>query len=692
MNFLHSNELMHESSPYLLQHAHNPVDWHPWSMEVLETAKKLDKPILVSIGYSACHWCHVMERESFENIEVAEFMNANFINIKIDREERPDLDHIYMEAVQMLNGNGGWPLNVFLTPDGRPFYGGTYFPPKPAFNRPSWLDVLYFISDIWKTRRADVENQANQLISHIGSADKNFISSKFEINIDSSREMLFGVCREIRDNILKSADLEFGGFGNAPKFPQFFCISYLLEYSHFCKDDEALKHAIFSIDSMLNGGIYDQLGGGLARYSTDKEWLVPHFEKMLYDNALLIAVLSETYQITGDSKYKHSIDKTLEFCLNELKHPEGGFFSAIDADSEGEEGKYYVWDIEEIKEALKDDSNVFCDWYGITVEGNWEGKNILHLGKSKTEFVLKHDIALADFENLLKRCELKLLTHRKNRIRPQTDDKILLGWNALMLSALCKASVATSNEAYLSEAKSLFEFIEASFTRQSLELYHDYKNNKAKNHAFLDDYAFLIDACIQLHEITGDWSFLFKAKAFTEYVVSNFSIDGSPFFSYTSAKQQDVVVRKIEIYDSAIPSGNSVMAKNLHYLSLVFEDRIWENLVYKMLGSLTESIRKDPSSFGLWSALFLTRSIGTIEVVVTGLDYAKHIWEFKKLFLPNGIILGSSENKEIPLLIGKKIEKKALIYVCKDKVCSEPFDCADTAVDFIKKNNFFNIL
>ncbi|HSC37028.1 MAG TPA: thioredoxin domain-containing protein, partial [Chitinophagaceae bacterium] len=370
----HTNRLIHETSPYLLQHAHNPVDWYPWGAEALQQAQQQNKPILVSIGYSACHWCHVMERESFENEATARLMNEQFVNIKIDREERPDLDHIYMDAVQAMSGSGGWPLNVFLTPDAKPFYGGTYFPPQRLYNRPSWTEVLQGVAQAFNERRDEITAQAEQLTTHLLQSNAFGLDSVVGEPVFDKK-----ILPDITAAILKTADREDGGFGHAPKFPQTGCIQYLLRYYHFFKDEAALQQALLSLDKMLYGGIYDQAGGGFARYATDTKWLVPHFEKMLYDNALLLGVLSEAFQVTHLPQYRRVIEETMAFAERELLSPEGGFYAALDADSEGEEGKFYVWQKAEIDALLGEDAAVFCAYYDVSGAGNWEEKNILHV-------------------------------------------------------------------------------------------------------------------------------------------------------------------------------------------------------------------------------------------------------------------------------------------------------------------------
>jgi len=387
-----TNDLIHESSPYLHQHAHNPVNWMPWSEKALNLAQEMDKPILVSIGYAACHWCHVMERESFEDENIAKFMNENFVNIKIDREERPDLDHIYMEAVQVISGSGGWPLNVFLNSNGKPFYGGTYFPPTKAYNRSTWMEVLSFIHNLWHNNRSLVENQVNQLMNHLNQLG---IPYKSSIILNQTSEIFSReLCETINKKLMTNADTENGGFGSAPKFPQTFSIAYLLGFGYFLNDEASTNHAVKSLDALLNGGIYDHLNGGLARYSTDNKWLAPHFEKMLYDNALFIDVLCDAYKITKNKKYQIAIEKTIDFCLNELGGENGGFYAAIDADSEGEEGKFYVWSQREIETILGHDAALVSKYYGGLKEGNWEGKNILHISKSSEIFAEENGLSL----------------------------------------------------------------------------------------------------------------------------------------------------------------------------------------------------------------------------------------------------------------------------------------------------------
>ncbi|CAN5668993.1 thioredoxin domain-containing protein [soil metagenome] len=667
-----TNRLVNETSPYLLQHAHNPVEWFPWGEEALQKARNEDKPILVSIGYSACHWCHVMERESFEDEVTAEIMNKYFVNIKIDREERPDLDHVYMDAVQAMTGSGGWPLNVFLTPDAKPFYGGTYFPPVRAFNRMSWKETLYSINESYRNKREEIESQAENLTQHIVNANS-FGISKPE-NEKNNSFFTKDDLDLIAKNLLQSADKEWGGFGRAPKFPQTFSIQYLLRHYHFTKDEAALQQALLSLDKMIQGGIYDHLGGGFARYSTDAEWLAPHFEKMLYDNALLVGVLAEAYQLTGNEKYAAVIKKTLGFVSNELSSPEGGFYSALDADSEGVEGKYYVWSKAEIDTILGEDANVFSQVYNISDIGNWEHTNILWLPEPIEMCAVKLGSKEVMLNENLKRCREKLLLERQKRIRPGLDDKMLLSWNALMLTACCKAYAATGEAPYLDMARMNIKFIELNFKDDEEGWHHTWKENRSKFPAFLDDLAFLAQAYIHLQEITGEQHYLLAAHKIIENVLLVFSDEDNIFFYYTPSFQQDIIVRKKEIYDGAVPSGNAVMALNMLYLAIIFDKPQWRSRVEKMLLSLDKVIVRYPGSFGFWAGLVQYILAGINEIAVLGQLAPELTKELNRGFIPNKIIQSSVKlAKGFPLFEGKSItENETNIYLCRDYVCNKP--------------------
>ncbi len=647
------------------------MDWYPWGEEALLRAKAEDKPILVSIGYAACHWCHVLERESFENDATAAFMNDHFINIKIDREERPDLDHIYMDAVQAMSGSGGWPLNVFLTPDQLPFYGGTYFPPERMHNRPSWLEVLDGVSKGYKEKKEAIFSQAATLKAHLVKSNSFGI-----LNADKTVQDQFleeESLNTIAQKILEQADTTDGGFGNAPKFPQTYCILFLLRHYHFTKEQASLNQALLSIDKMIQGGIYDQVGGGFARYSTDAQWLAPHFEKMLYDNALLIMVLSEAYQLTQNNQYQLVIEQTLQFIQRELTHKSFGFYSALDADSEGVEGKFYTWTFEELHTVLGDDADFFCAFYQIEKNGNWpEGKheqvptNILWISQYPSDQELEK----------INSCKEKLLAKRATRIRPLLDDKFLLGWNALMITAYSKAYAALGNQEYLVIAKNTIHFLEEKFTIDSNRgWHHTYKNEKAKIPAFLDDYAYLIQAYIQLQEITGDSQYLIKAKSLTEWVITHFSEETTGFFFYTPDFQSDIIIRKKEVYDGATPSGNAIMATNLHYLSVVFDQPLWQKRAVDLITSLEKAILKHPTSFACWATLLQTTTMGYKEIVVTGQQALIYLNPINKAYIPNKIVQASETNLAIfPLLSGKEFTKEAvLFYLCKNYTCGPAF-------------------
>ena len=677
MDHLHTNKLAFETSPYLLQHAHNPVNWYPWDSEALELAKREDKPILVSIGYSACHWCHVMERESFENEETAAIMNDNFINIKIDREERPDIDHIYMDAVQAMTGSGGWPLNVFLLPDGRPFFGGTYFPPVPAYNRSSWPQTLLAVKQAFVERRTEIESQADNLTDHIKSNNE-LGGIAVAQNISSTKESL----NQLAENALKQGDTQWGGFGRAPKFPQTFTITFLLRHYYFTTDQRCLNHALLSIDKMILGGIYDQLGGGFARYSTDEKWLAPHFEKMLYDNALLISVLSEGYQITKNELYATTIRQTVAWLQLEMMSEEGGFLSALDADSEGVEGKFYTWSKSEIDEHLGEDSNLYCKYYDISEEGNWEHTNILWITRPFSDFVSE----LAELEKgnvqelertikeLIDRSNKKLLVVRNCRVRPGTDDKILLSWNALMITALCKAYAALNDEIFKELAIKNIQFLETKLKDAGSEGWsHTYKNGIAKVGAFLEDYVFLVQAYIHLQEITGQSAYLFKAKTLTQFIIQNFKEEAEDFFYFTHKNQTDVIVRKKEVYDGATPSGNSVMAVNLLYLAKIFNETDWSSLAEKMISRLEKSIIKHPTSFGVWASGLQWLVEPVSEIALIGENSTVALNEVLKVYHPNKVIQASSiPNDNYPLLSQKTPSDRLQIYLCRDYACLQP--------------------
>lgn len=671
----HTNRLAQETSPYLLQHAHNPVNWYPWGDEALGKAKAEDKPILISIGYSSCHWCHVMERESFENETTAEIMNRHFINIKIDREERPDLDHIYMDAVQAMAGNGGWPLNVFLTPNLKPFYGGTYYPPVKMYNRASWKDVLYGVADAFKNKRSEIEEQSNSLVAHLQNANSFGTDTILKIALPVEELFSANATDELFEAIMKQADRQWGGFGNAPKFPQSFVIRYLLQHYHFTQNQEALTQACLCLDKMIEGGIYDQAGGGFARYSTDTEWLAPHFEKMLYDNALLVIAMSEAYQITKKEIYKTTIANTLAFVEREMTSPEFGFYSALDADTEGVEGKYYTWQKNEVDDILKEDAELFCSFYDVSEKGNWEEVNILHIKMKATAFCKERNLDIDPFLSKMKNCLSLLLKKRNERVPPLLDDKIILSWNALMNIAYSKAYAATGIEAYREMSIKNMNFLKIAFQQTSTkEWQHVYKNGAAKYNAFLDDYAFLIQALTSLQHITSNTDYLLQAKQLTETVIKLFEETETGYFFYTPANAQNIVIRKKEVYDGAIPSGNSVMAINLHYLGVVFNKQEWVQQSIQILGSLQQAVIRYPVSFGVWAGFLYNLKIGYKELAIVGEGYENARDQVISLYIPNMVLQANETGIDtFPLLRSKTpLVETPIFYLCTNYACAAP--------------------
>ena len=681
-----ANQLIHETSPYLLQHAYNPVEWYAWKPEAFEKAKNENLPILVSIGYSTCHWCHVMERESFEDSVIASFMNQHFVNIKVDREERPDVDQIYMEACQAINGSGGWPLNCFLTPDGRPFYAGTYFPPNPAYRRPSWLQVLQNISQAFQQKRTTIEEQADRLTDYIRRSDTTLLSTTIQGDGTPSvfnKEMI----RALFENLEKGFDKINGGFGGAPKFPGTMALRFLLDYQYHTQEAKALEHLERSLDQMIRGGIYDQIGGGFARYATDSKWLVPHFEKMLYDNALLIGLLSDAYRATKKDLYKETIEECLDFIEREMTSEEGGFYTALDADSEGVEGKFYVWQKDEIEEVLKDSANVFCAFYGVNAEGNWEGTNILWREESMADFAVANGLDVVELRKQLRTGRAALLQKRAERIRPGLDDKILLGWNALQCSAYAKAYRGLQLESYRAAALKNIHFLLSNFKQDDeLLLYHGYKDGIRQYTAFLDDYAYLIEALLNVYRITFDEQWLQKAIAYSDFVIAQFYDPASQLFFYTIADQKDILLRRKEVYDSATPSGNSTMAHCLYQLAIITDNNQYRDIVTKMLDQIEASVLKYPSSFGRWARAILYQLYPIYEIAVVGKAFEKTTMEINKKYLGGSILMASEKpDAHFPLLKDKQLTKDTYIYVCQDYACQLPVSSIEAFDRLIEK-------
>ncbi len=667
------NRLQYETSPYLLQHANNPVDWYAWKEEAFAAAKREDKPILVSIGYSTCHWCHVMEHESFEDQETADFMNAFFINIKVDREERPDVDQIYMEACQLITGNGGWPLNCFLLPDKTPFFAGTYFPPDPKHGRPSWLQVLNNMFRAYRDRRETVEKQAKRLMDTIRSGRQQFQAVEL---LEQTNEQVFNpvLIQNIFHKLKDQFDQLNGGFGGAPKFPGSMNLSYLLDYYHYTNDQLAADHVHFTLQKMIGGGIYDQLGGGFARYSVDNAWLIPHFEKMLYDNALMIGVIADAHKQQPNTLYIHAIKQSLAFVDRELSSPDGGFYSALDADSEGEEGTYYVWSQKEIEELLGVEAALFSDFYGTSTKGNWEGKNILWQAKPLKEVAESYKLSESELEERLAKSRKILFDYRDKRIRPGLDDKHLLHWNALMITAYCKAYKALGDEQYKERALKAIDFVQKNFVRENGSLWHTYKEGKAQYDAFLDDYAFWIAALLEAYTITFDLNFIDQSTTYLDFVITHFFDETDNLFYFTSAQQKDIPLRRKELFDNALPSGNSTMALNLHQLSIIKDNKEWATMAEKMLKPMTESVGRYPGAFGRWVKGMIYQTYSSNEVAIIGENAKTMAMEIQKSFFPNTIIMAheSGDIEAYPLLKGRKAEKETLIFVCRNYQCQLP--------------------
>lgn len=677
-----TNQLIGETSPYLLQHAHNPVNWYPWGEKALTLARERDLPILVSIGYSACHWCHVMERESFEDPGTAEIMNRLFINIKIDREERPDLDHIYMEAVQVISGSGGWPLNVFLTPDAKPFYGGTYFPPQPAYNRPSWKDVLLSLGRAWKERKAEIVQQADELTGHITRSHRLF-TQKIPLVPDAVSEKDAG--KTIAQALLDSADTREGGFGQPPKFPQFALIRFLLAYGHYKKQENALHHAHLSLLKIIRGGIFDQVGGGMARYSVDAFWLVPHFEKMLYDNALLLQILAEAFQENQDEEYKRTAYKTIEWLEREMKGKNGGFISALDADSEGEEGRVYLWEKEEMDDVLGEDAAWIEKFYGVSTEGNFDGKNILFRKNKAEAFALENGLSPASFFDTLNKANRSLLHRRNGRIAPSADDKIILCWNAMLVSAFIKCGFAFKDEALIRQGKALFEFLKIRFSLTGNQVAHGFKMGDIPIPGFIDDYAFMAEAGLLLYEATGEPSLLEYVSSLIVNVLDLFLDKETGLFFFTSASQRDLITRKIEIFDGPCPSGNSILSGLLFRLGAINGNKDWEQIGRRNLRQMQNLTEKYPNSLGNWCVETLALELGIPEIIVTGRGARENSREILTTFLPFRVHQWAEESPDIMLFQGRGEGENAAIYICHNQICYLPLKNATEADLLLKK-------
>ncbi len=586
-----ANRLIHESSPYLLQHAHNPVDWYAWGEEALSAAREQDKPILLSIGYSACHWCHVMEDQSFEDEEIALLMNENFINIKVDREERPDLDAIYMNFVQMTTGSGGWPLTVFLKPDQVPFYGGTYFPPEDSYGRPGFKRVLRSIAETYRTRRGELDKNREEIVQRLNQV------SRWETSAGHLEE---GLLEDAYTKLLPQFDKEHGGFGGAPKFPSAMVLGFLLRYHQRTGTGTALEMVKLSLDEMARGGIYDQLGGGFHRYAVDERWLVPHFEKMLYDNALLSRLYLEAYQVTGDSYYREIVEETLGYVEREMIDPGGGFYSSQDADSEGEEGKFYVWTPAQVETVLgREDVQIFNDYFDVTGSGNFEGKNILHHRMDLGGLSKSLGRSVEEVSRLLLEARRKLLKVRGERVKPRLDDKVLTAWNGMMLTTFAEAAFVLNDRNFLEIALRNAEFLASEMMREGRML-RCWRNGKAHLNGYLEDYALVIEGWLATYQLTGQIRWLEQDARLMERQVELFQDDERGDFYFTSSDHETLLVRQKEHLDNATPSGNSVTCLNLLRLAVLLGKTEYGERAQRMLGQISGGLSQAPSAFGYW--------------------------------------------------------------------------------------------
>jgi uncharacterized protein YyaL (SSP411 family) len=654
------NRLKDSGSPYLREHADNPVDWFEWSPEALQKAKKENKPLIISIGYAACHWCHVMEEESFMDTAVARFMNENFVAIKIDREERPDIDQIYLDAAQLISGNSGWPLNAFALPDGKPFFAATYFP------RENWLRLLKQVSKAYKDDYDNLVRQADAVTNGIRSnqviafSDSSLFRSKQAVN-----------------NIFESWDPHFdytkGGLMGDMKFPLPVIWEFVLQHYYLTGQEKSLQLVTTTLDNMLNGGIYDPLGGGFARYATDEDWLVPHFEKMLYDNGQLVSLYSHAYQVTGDTTYAQAIEKTLQFIKEQMTSPEGGFYSSLNADSEGEEGKYYVWTLEEIKSLLDGEAaDVFSRFYNISDSGNWEkGKNILYTKQRRADFAKLTGLDRKELDRILNGSEKILFKHRQKRVPPSLDNKILLSWNAIMLQGFVDAYFSLGKPEYLEIALRNGNFLVKNFYQSDGSLVRNFMDGQSSIDAFLEDYALLARAFIQLYQATFDNQWLEKAASITRYAIENFRDGSTGLYHYTSAKAEDLIVRRTEIADNVIPSSNAVLAEALFMLGEYYGDENYTKLSESMLSKIIPLMTEGEPYYARWATLVGLITYQPYQIAIAGKDARNKAMAMQKHYIPLAIYMGGNE-EDLPLLENKLVADRTVIYVCRNRVCKLP--------------------
>lgn len=673
-----TNNLIYETSPYLLQHAHNPVNWHAWNDETLALAKKENRLLLISIGYSSCHWCHVMEHESFENEEVAEVMNTNYINIKIDREERPDIDQVYMNAVQLMTGSAGWPLNCIALPDGRPVWGGTYF------KKEQWVKSLHQIADIHQKSPKKLIEYAEKLTEGIQQSDLITLNKD---TINFNKEYLNNAI----DKWQTRFDKNFGGMNRSPKFPMPNNYHFLLRYAYQTKNIKLQNFVNTTLTKMALGGIFDQVGGGFARYSTDKKWHIPHFEKMLYDNGQLVSLYSDAYTANKNNLYKETVYNTLRFIERELMDLSGGFYSSLDADSlnekeELEEGVFYVWKKEELKNIIPD-FDLFSDYYNINSYGLWEHENYnLIRSYSDKEFSKTHNISVSKIKKQVLNWQKLLLINRSKKPRPRLDDKILTSWNALMLKGYIDAYKAFNDSHFLNIALKNATFIESNLLKKDGSLFHNYKNGMASINGYLADYSLLIDAYISLYKITFNEKWLHLSKRLTNYTLLHFSDSKSKMFFFTSNNDTKLITRKIESDDNVIPASNSIMAKNLFYLSHYYNNKSYLERSKQMLHNITTPMKKYPPAYSNWLGLYTNYAYPYYEVAISGKEALLKIKEINKEYIPNKLVCGSNTNSKLSLLQNRFSKDQTLIYVCVNNACRLPTEQSKIAITQLKNN------
>ena len=668
----YTNRLIHETSPYLLQHAHNPVDWYPWGEEALTQSKKEDKPILLSIGYSSCHWCHVMEKESFENEAIAKIMNERFINIKVDREERPDLDELYMNTVQVMTGGGGWPMTVFLTPDLVPFHAGTYFPPEDRGGIPGFPKILVVVSDYYRSHRGEVEKMVVQV--------KNALQQIVDI-LPSQEAIDEKILTKAFETFESQFDSTYGGFGKAPKFPSSMALSFLLRYWKRTGSKEALRMVEVSLEKMANGGIYDHLGGGFHRYSVDERWLIPHFEKMLYDNTLLSRTYFEAYQATRKERYRRIAEEVLNYVIREMKSPEGGFYSTQDADSEGEEGKFYVWRRDQVKEILgKEKGTPFCAYYGVTPQGNFEGGvSVLNIASSLEKISQLYGISIPELEEVLEEGRKKLFAEREKRVRPGRDEKLLTSWNGLMISSFVDGFKVTNNEQYLNVARKAAHFILEEM-RKDGHLMRVFNQGKSQVKGYSEDYAFYIQALIDLYEATFDIDWLKKADDLNRRMIHQFWDERNGGFFFTGKENEPLIARSKNPYDNAIPSSNSVALFNLIRLGYLTGEESLKEKAEQILHLFYKFLLEHPSGFThMLSGLSFFLNPAEIGIIGSKNDHRTKamLQEVYRAYLPNKILSLKDPQEPIeeswfPFLKEKRNQEVPTTFVCKGFTCLPP--------------------